>query len=168
MTRKPIFLVGMPAVGKSTLGKQVAQKYNLQFIDLDKYIEDKQGKPISEIFENEGESVFRKLEADNLGVVAQMQNTIVATGGGTPCFYDNINLMLQTGIVIFLDFSLEVIIERIAQNSNKRPMFVRLEKAAISEKIKDLYQKRLPFYLLAQYIVKNESEYWKLMENLLQ
>lgn len=167
MTTKPIFLVGMPAVGKSTLGEQIAQKYNLQFIDLDKYIENAQRKSIPKIFEDEGEAVFRKIETESLGVVAQMQNVIVATGGGTPCFYDNTNLMLQTGIVIFLDFSLEVILERIAQNSNKRPMFVGLEKTAISEKIKDLYQKRLPYYLLAQYIVKNECECWKCLENLL-
>ena len=159
MIRKPIFLVGMPAVGKSTLGKQVAQKYNLQFIDLDKYIEDKQGKPISEIFEEEGEATFRKLEAENLAIVAQMQDVIVATGGGTPCFYDNINLMLQAGVVIFLDFSLELIIERISQNNLVRPMFAGLDKPEIAEKIKDLYQKRLPYYSLSHYSFKSEKDF---------
>lgn len=166
MIKKPIFLVGMPAVGKSTLGKQIAQKYNLQFIDLDKYIENIQRKSIPEIFETSGEAFFRKLEAENLGIVAQMQNVIVATGGGTPCFYDNMSLMLQAGKVVFLDFSLELVIERISQNNLVRPMFAGLGKPEIAEKIKDLYQKRLPNYGLAHYTAKNEGEFFKIIENI--
>ncbi|MFN3315349.1 MAG: shikimate kinase, partial [Raineya sp.] len=139
MIKKPIFLVGMPAVGKSTLGKKIAQKYSLQFIDLDKYIENAQKKSIPEIFETSGEAFFRKLEAENLAEVVQIKNAIVATGGGTPCFYDNMSLMLQVGKVVFLDFSLELIIERISQNNLARPMFAGKSKKEISEKIKNLY-----------------------------
>lgn len=162
-----IFFVGMPAVGKSTLGKQVAQKYQLKFIDLDEYIENNQGKSIRKIFQELGENYFRQVEAESLEIVAKMQNVLVATGGGTPCFHNNMKLMLQKGQVVFLDFSLDILVERITNNNSVRPMFVGKKKFEIAKQIEELYKKRLSHYLLAHYVVKDEKQFWELMASIL-
>lgn len=166
--QKPIFLVGMPAVGKSTLGKQTAQKYALQFIDLDKYIEEVQNQSIAEIFSEKGEGFFRQIEAESLATIAQTQNLVIATGGGTPCFYNNMNLMLAAGEVIFLDFSLKLIIDRIAQNAPKRPMFAQKNYEEVVSKVQELYQQRYFHYQKAKYIVRNEVEFWSLLSKMLE
>ncbi|GAB4128727.1 MAG: shikimate kinase [Raineya sp.] len=167
MPISPIFLVGMPAVGKSTLGKQAAQKYQLEFIDLDEYIENNQGRSVRKIFEESGELYFRQVEAECLAIVAKMQDVLVATGGGTPCFHNSMKLMLQKGQVIFLDFPLEALVERITNNSPLRPIFVGKKKFEVAKQIEELYKKRLPHYLLAHYVVKDEKQFWESMVSVL-
>ena len=166
--QKPIFLIGMPAVGKSTLGKQIAQKYSLQFIDMDKYIEKIQGKSISEIFSEKGEAFFRQIEAESLKELTKTQNTVIATGGGTPCFYDNMSLMLERGKVVFLDFPLEQISNRIGHNSQSRPMFVGKTSTQIASKIQELYTHRRLYYQKAHYTVQNEEILWDTIAKILK
>ena len=84
-----IYLIGLPGSGKTTLGKQVAKALNLTFIDMDEKIEQTEGKSISEIFSKEGEAYFRDIERAMLHQVAQEENCIISTGGGAPCFFDN-------------------------------------------------------------------------------
>jgi len=164
--QKPIFLIGMPAVGKSTLGEQIAQKYALQFIDMDKYIEKTQGQSIPEIFSERGEAFFRKIEAESLKQLTKTQNTVIATGGGTPCFYDNISLMLEWGEVIFLDFPLAQISNRISQNPQSRPMFVGKTSEEIASKVQELYTHRSPYYQKAHYTAKNEEVLWQMLSTM--
>jgi len=166
--QKPIFLIGMPAVGKSTLGKQIAQKYSLQFIDMDKYIEKIQGKSISEIFSEKGEAFFRQIEAESLKELTKTQNTVIATGGGTPCFYDNMSLMLERGKVVFLDFPLEQISNRISQNPQSRPMFVGKTSTQIASKIQELYTHRRLYYQKAHYTFQNEEILWDTIAKILK
>lgn len=160
---KPIFLIGMPAVGKSTLGKKIAQKYSLEFIDLDKHIEKIQGKSIAEIFLEKGEAFFRQIETENLAHFVQAQNTVIATGGGTPCFYNNMSLMLEWGEVIFLDFSLEQIKLRIMQNLQSRPMFAGKTSEEVASAIQELYVQRSIHYQKAHYTATSEENLWKIL-----
>ena len=90
---KPLFLVGYMAAGKTTLGRRAAQLLNVEFIDLDAYIESRYRKRISDLFAERGEEGFRDIERRMLHEVAEFDNVLVATGGGTPCFFDNMEYM---------------------------------------------------------------------------
>lgn len=90
---KPLFLVGYMAAGKTTLGRLAAQLLNVEFIDLDAYIESRYRKRISDLFAERGEEGFRDIERRMLHEVAEFDNVLVATGGGTPCFFDNMEYM---------------------------------------------------------------------------
>ena len=90
---KPLFLVGYMAAGKTTLGRRAAQLLNVEFIDLDAYIESRYRKRVSDLFAERGEEGFRDIERRMLHEVAEFDNVLVATGGGTPCFFDNMEYM---------------------------------------------------------------------------
>jgi shikimate kinase len=90
---KPFFLIGYMGSGKTTLGKQLAKKLNLQFVDMDLFIENRYHKSISEIFKEKGEDGFREIERRTLQEIAGFENVIISTGGGLPCFFDNMDLM---------------------------------------------------------------------------
>lgn len=103
---KRIFLVGYMGSGKTTLGKAYARINNLEFIDLDWYIEERMHKTISELFAEKGEAGFRELERKMLHEVGEFENVMVACGGGTPCFYDNIDYMNSVGDTVFWMYAL--------------------------------------------------------------
>ena len=97
-----IFLIGYMGVGKTTIGKQIAQGLGREFVDMDLFIENRYHKAVSGIFAEKGEDFFREIEHRILQEVAQFENTVIATGGGTPCFFDNMDLMNRTGITVYL------------------------------------------------------------------
>ncbi len=149
-----IFLLGMPGSGKSTMGKFICSKLSLLYIDLDIEIENYSNRTISEIFEQDGEDYFRKLESKLLlDIINKKKKFVLATGGGTPCFNDNMDLILNNGISIFLDTSLDVIIERVSRNT-KRPMF---KNKNVKEIINDLYNKRKIYYRKSNFIVTDNN-----------
>ena len=98
-----IFLTGYMGAGKTTLGKAFARELNIPFIDLDWYIEERFHKSIRELFIERGEASFRELERTMLHEVAEFENVIISTGGGTPCFFDNMEYMNDNGQTVFLD-----------------------------------------------------------------
>lgn len=156
------FLVGMPAAGKSFLAEKLKEKYDtLSIIDLDKWIEQAEGESIKLIFEQKGEAYFREIEAQNLRNLPFKDNLLVSTGGGTPCFHQNMDFMLKKGKVIFLDTPLALIESRIRQASEKRPLFIQ-NNENLSQKIKDLYQKRIVFYQKAHYHIKDIQDIFSL------
>src|SRR4051812_22202159 len=108
----PIFLIGFMASGKTTVGRLLAERLDWAFVDLDKVIEDAAGKTVAEIFKAEGEAGFRKRETGALSEVAERRKTVVATGGGAPCHEENIQKMLGSGRVLWLDVSAEEAVER--------------------------------------------------------
>ena len=115
---KNIFLIGLPASGKSTFGKSIADALSLNHIDLDRVIEAKTNKSISNIFKLYGEKYFREIERDALcELLDRSSNDIISCGGGTPCFYDNMNRMNAVGLTIFLDIPVAVIIKRVVDLS---------------------------------------------------
>lgn len=145
------FLVGMPASGKTTFGRAFAAHQNCAFFDLDAEIERLQGCTIATIFIEKGEAEFRKIERNTLRNLDFTQPIVLATGGGTPCFQDNMALMRKNGTVLWLDADLAILQQRLSANAAQRPMFQGLEGAALAQKIADLYQKRQPFYAQAHY-----------------
>lgn len=108
--------------GKSHTGKRLAELLKFDFIDLDDEIESAAGKSISEIFASDGEKVFRRTERDVLRATAGRNRTVIATGGGAPCFHDGINWMNAHGTSVFLDPPLSVLITRLTAGRDHRPL----------------------------------------------
>ena len=135
-----IFLVGLPGAGKSTVGDFIAKKIDYRFVDLDHEIEKSQGRSISEIFEIDGEDYFREIESKLLRQMT-MENVVIATGGGAPCFNDNMDWMNQNGFTVFLNPPIGMIISRIS-NQSHRPLIGNSPE----ESINDLFQKRITLY----------------------
>ncbi len=150
-----IYLIGLPGSGKTTLGKQVAQALKLTFIDMDNEIEKSEGKSISAIFSKEGEAYFRDIERAMLHQVARKENCIISTGGGAPCFFDNIDYMNKTGKTIFIDVSPEELTKRVSKGKNKRPLFDGVN--SLLEEITNKHQQRMPFYSKGQIHVKSDD-----------
>ena len=119
---RPVFLIGFMGSGKSTVGKELAKALDYGFIDLDTYIQEKAGKTIPEIFEQVGETAFRLMEKDALREVAILKNTVIATGGGVPCFYDNISLMNKLGLTVYLKLSPAELFNRLINERYARPL----------------------------------------------
>lgn len=147
---KPIFIIGYMCSGKTTFGKALALETGMTFIDLDEYIEKKTGKTISGIFREQGEEFFRKLERESLIEVAEKGgNVIISCGGGTPCFFDNIEIMKRLGETVFLEASEQTLLKRLILYQEQRPIVAGRSAEEIRELIKTQLEVRLPFYLQA-------------------
>ena len=149
MTR--IFLIGYMGAGKTTLGRALAQTLGLQFIDLDCYIEDRFRKTISQIFAEKGEEAFRDLERRMLHEVGEFEDVIISTGGGTPCFFDNVEYMNGQGTTVFLDVPVERLFIRLSIARSKRPLIKDKNDDELRSFIVDQLGKRLPHYSKAQF-----------------
>lgn len=149
---KPVFLIGYMGCGKTTLGEELARQMQLRFIDLDEYIECKQGTTIVEIFNEMGENRFRELESEAVREVAAMQDVIIGCGGGTPCHGDNMDLMNQAGITVWLTTSPERITARLLlpDQRSKRPKLIDLPDEAFLPLVKQELAARTPYYSQAQ------------------
>ena len=158
MKEKKIFLIGLPGSGKTTLGRQLASHLALPFVDLDKEVEKAEGQLISDIFKLRGEEFFRSLENKILiEYCAKRSGYVMATGGGAPCFHDNMNMMNGAGVTVFLDVPARVIRERLeSSNLAKRPLFTGLTTDALKDKIEFLRTHRMPFYRLARVTVADD------------
>lgn len=119
---KRVFLTGYMGSGKSTLGLRLAQKTGLSFIDLDHYIETRFRKTINEIFAEKGENGFRVIERNMLREVGEFEDVIIATGGGTPCFFDNIDYMNRQGCCIYLQTTPQILFQRLKYAQSNRPL----------------------------------------------
>lgn len=152
-----IYLVGYMGSGKTTLGKELAELLGLNFIDLDKFIEGKHDTSISHIFAEHGEDDFRQKEHDCLKEVSEFEDVVIATGGGVPCFFDNIEIMNHTGACIFLDISPEVLVERLYQAGDERPLVKDKNREELMELVNEMLVKRRPFYLKSRYIITSDN-----------
>ena len=149
MTR--ILLIGFMAAGKTTLGKALAKELGLQFIDLDHYIESRYHCTVSQLFAERGEEAFRQIERNMLHEVAEFEDVIIATGGGTPCFYDNMEYMNAQGITVFLEASIDVIYTRLTIARVQRPLVAGKSADELRAYIADTLGRRLPYYTRATY-----------------
>ncbi|GHT51834.1 shikimate kinase [Bacteroidia bacterium] len=143
-----IFLIGYMGAGKTTVGKSLAQALNLQFIDLDTFIENRYHKRIGEIFAERGEDGFRELERKALHEVAQFEDVIISTGGGTPCFFDNMQVMNELGRTIYLKLPVEQLAARLVKSNHKekRPLLQDKTDEGIKQFVADNLAVREPFY----------------------
>jgi shikimate kinase len=132
--------------GKSTLGRRLASHTGWHFIDLDKYIEERNCRTVPQIFAIEGEESFRNKERKALEEVSEFDNVVVATGGGAPCFFDNMELMNRTGITIFLDIHPEILAQRLLKSKTERPLIKGKSKIELEDFIAENLQKRRSFY----------------------
>lgn len=152
-----IFLIGFMGCGKSTMGRSLASLLNLTFIDLDTYIEGKYFKTVPQIFAEEGETEFRKKEHKVLKEVSLFDDVIVATGGGAPCFFDNMEVMNQSGYCVFLDVEIDTLVDRLIHSKTERPLIKGKSSDELKSFIEALMLKRRPFYEKAKYILKGSE-----------
>jgi shikimate kinase len=117
-----IFLIGYMGAGKTTIGKKLAKRLERPFVDTDRFIENRYHKKVSEIFAEKGEAFFREIEHNVLQEVAQFENTVISTGGGAPCFFDNMDLMNRTGTTVYLKVPVSGLAERLIVCRQKRPL----------------------------------------------
>ena len=132
--------------GKSVVGKQLAQRLNRPFIDLDRQIEKKAGRPVREIFVRDGEAAFRKLETAAVGEAAALKEHVIATGGGVMCDESNVEALKASGTLVCLTASADAILERTATTLASRPL---LAGADPKQRIEGLLKLRAPFYAKA-------------------
>lgn len=128
--------------GKSTVGKNLARKTGMTFLDMDSYIEEKAGMRISEIFDKYGESYFRDLEHNACRELSDTKNLVIASGGGAFTFQRNVDVFKGKDTIVLLDVPLEIIKKRL-KNDKTRPLLQRPDR---DEAMKELYDKRLPIY----------------------
>lgn len=150
-----IFLIGFMGSGKSTLGKELANRLDFTFIETDSWIEQQENKTISEIFSENGEEYFRKKEKEFLLHAQLLDECVVATGGGMPCFDNNLELMNQLGTTIWLDVEENVLLERLENEKSARPLIATSEN--LQEKIHELLESRKKFYAQAKHQIKNPT-----------
>lgn len=141
-----IFLIGFMGCGKSTLGKKLAVKMAYDLIDLDHKVEEAAGSTIADYFSAHGEDTFRRLESDTLKNWEYPKNCIVATGGGTPCFFDNMDWMNANGLTIYIDMPAIALAKRLEKGAAKRPLLKGLSEAALVNFIEEKLEDRRPFY----------------------
>ncbi|MGG9970250.1 shikimate kinase [Ferruginibacter sp. SUN002] len=144
-----IFLIGFMGSGKTHWGSIWATSHGYSFIDLDEVIEKNEGKTVAEIFDQHGEDYFRLIETKTLRRLANKQNTIIACGGGTPCFHENIQWMKEHGTVVFISSSIKKILERVLEEQDKRPLLKKLNEAELLFFIEQKLKEREPFYTQA-------------------
>lgn len=151
--------------GKSTLGRKLACYAGLQFIDMDHYIESRNCKTVPQIFAEKGEEAFRHKERKALEELSEFTNVIIATGGGAPCFYDNMDLMNRTGKTIYLNIDPEILAERLIESKNERPLIKGKSKEELVQYIATTLSQREKFYRKAQFqITEPDVDLDKLMK----
>lgn len=150
---KRIILIGYMGAGKTTVGKALAKELGIPFYDLDWYIENRRRKTVSEIFAEQGEEGFRKIEHNMLHEVAEFEDVIISCGGGTPCFFDNIDYMNEQGQVVYLKASPEVLYKHLLMGKGERPLLKGKSEEELITFIREQLEKREPFYSKARYTV---------------
>lgn len=148
-----IILIGYMGAGKTTVGKALAKDMGLMFYDLDWYIETRMHKTVAQIFEERGEEGFRVIEKNMLHEVAEFENVIISCGGGTPCFFDNMEYMNQQGDTVYLQASPEVLATHLKMGKGVRPLIAGKTEEELHQFIRESLDKREPFYSQAKHIV---------------
>lgn len=148
-----IFLIGYMGSGKTTLGRKLAYILQYQFIDLDDYIEKQEGRKISHIFEEDGEDYFRKLERVYLHRVIDKEDLVISTGGGTPCFFDNMNQMNEYGKTIYINIHPKALLPRLLSSPSTRPLLAGKDEKEMLDYVFKTLRSREKYYHKAKKIV---------------
>lgn len=155
---KPIFIVGFPAVGKSTIGRELARILQLPFVDTDLYIEQKYHSSVSDMISCCGLEKFRKREKVILIELSQLQDVVIATGGGMASHHDNISTMKQRGTVVYLKASPQLLAEWLYLYRESRPAVAQLDKEGVKQYVEATLPLRVPFYAQADITIEVTAE----------
>lgn len=151
MSPTRIILLGYMGAGKTTVGKALSKELGMPFYDLDWYIETRMHKTVKQIFDERGEEGFRKLEHNMLHEVAEFENVIISCGGGTPCFFDNMDYMNQQGETIYLKASPDVLYGHLKMGRTVRPLLLGKTPEEVEVFIKEQLGERSKFYSKAKH-----------------
>ena len=158
-----VFLIGFMGCGKTTFGRKLAKQLEWDFIDLDDYIESEQKASIQEIFSDKGEAYFRGLESNALEEASKWEKTVISTGGGTPCFNNNISFINNIGLSIYIKLSPEVLKSRLKGGKSKRPLIANLSDAELLSFIKNKLAERSGDYskseITFEYSIDREASF---------
>jgi shikimate kinase len=157
-TRKHIILIGFMGSGKTTLGKKLARALNSPFVDSDVAIETQAGQTISKIFETRGEAHFRLLETNWIEQLSIDKPTVIATGGGMPCFNNNMQNLKNKGLVIYLQRPAKELLQRLKNAKNKRPLLAAMKDDEMLAFIEEKLNEREVFYLQADVVLSREQQ----------
>ena len=147
-----LFLIGYMCSGKTTLGRALARDLGLDFIDMDQYIEGRFHRTVSQLFSERGEEGFRQLERAMLHEICEIEDVIVATGGGAPCFFDNMEYLNAHGVTVWLQATPDVLRTRLLLSRNKRPLAASIPEDELYDFIVSALAAREPFYSRATYV----------------
>ena len=148
-----IIIIGYMGAGKTTVGKVLAKELGLQFYDLDWYIEGRMHKTVSQIFAERGEEGFRDVERNMLREVAEFENVVISCGGGTPCFFDNMDYMNLQGDTVYLKATPEVLYSHLKMGRVERPLLKGKTPEEMKEFIAKQLSQREPYYLKAKHVL---------------
>jgi len=148
---KRIILIGYMGAGKTTVGKALSKELGIPFYDLDWYIESRRRKTVPQIFAELGEEGFRQIERNMLHEVAEFEDVIISCGGGTPCFFDNMDYLNQQGQVVYLRCEPDVLQKHLMMGKTERPLLKGKSPEELNAFIREQLEKREPFYTKAQY-----------------
>ena len=146
-----IYLIGFMGVGKSKKGRKLALRLGFQYIDMDEWIEEKEKMTIPEIFKSKGESYFRQVEYEAVKFLSKVESAVISTGGGSPCYFDAIELMNASGITIYLKGSPAFLLKRLKESKKKRPLIEALSSEELLNFITTKLDERAPFYEKAKF-----------------
>lgn len=152
-----IFLVGFMGSGKSFTGKHLSAVFDVPFIDMDHAIEEEEGSTIPHIFEQQGEPYFRELERQFIMDLDADQFAVVATGGGAPCYFDNMEMLNAMGVTIFLDTDKEIIVKRLLEGMDERPLLSGMDRNDLDFYYDQKMKERRPFYEMANFHLKHQD-----------
>ena len=148
-----IILIGYMGAGKTTVGKALAKELRMPFYDLDWYIESRMHKTVKAIFDERGEAGFRKIEHNMLHEVAEFEDIIISCGGGTPCFFDNIDYMNRQGETVYLKATPEVLYGHLKMGKTIRPLLLNKTADEVQAFIREQLAQREPYYSKAKYVL---------------
>ncbi len=150
-----IFLVGFMGSGKTTIGKQLALKLNCRFLDIDHQIQEMFNLSVPEIFETFGEQRFRDTEHKLIDTMKEFESAVISTGGGLPCFLNNMELMNQSGVTIYLKTNPQILVNRLKGSQKSRPLIKEKTDGQLLEYVKVKLIEREPFYLKSKIIINS-------------
>lgn len=150
---KRIIIIGYMGSGKTTVGHALSQELGLPFYDLDWYIETRMHRTVKQIFDEKGEEGFRKIEHNLLHEVAEFEDVIISCGGGTPCFFDNIDYINRQGETVYLKCTTDVLYKHLKMGKTVRPLLLNKTPDEVKTFIEAQLKQREPFYAKAKYIV---------------
>ena len=152
-----IYLVGYMGAGKTTAARRLAHRLGWEVVDTDALFEEKYKISVNDFFNKYDETLYRKLESEVLKATESLENVVVSTGGGTACYFDNMEWMNQHGLTVFMHISPKAAVDRVIHSRHKRPLVEGKSEEELTEFVNRHYASRMPFYEQALITVKSED-----------